>query len=1003
MKDTITILRTPARSRRILAKRHTWTAAGWETSSYDEVKHFEWEQREIEGIRELATLLDELAGDPKACVIRAEPIEGIPQRVRRLLHHDKKADEGPFWERHPDGHRWVILDLDQVPVPPIDVATGPSEAAVRWVINRCLPAPFRRATCHYTWSASAGVKPWTDGPRLHLAFWLSGQVCEEALDAWATANGFIDVSMLRPVQVHYTAAPLFEGASDPIAERSGLLVGDVDEVDLGALSDGSPDGAPLVDAMTWLTRQGDHFDLDSDVKADEHIKKSSDIDVVTRRGSWAKAKVDAAVAEILNLPDGGRSDGINRLVYGVARVVDAGGLVHDEVLRVLEDAAVHVGSNEKKDRSTVRRAWEAGLRDPRSLDHIGAGPAAQPGPAIQTPAPEPKVSVEDYYCSTTRRLTVGGRAIVAGKIGAEAVPGVWGAPHPDARVPVGYYLTPYATGWHSGEKAGVVVPCPVVVAGRCEDVDSGALQMLVAWKEPGRGGWRRRLLAREEALGRGVQGLARWGLPITSDGTKGLSKWLVEYERENYQMLPTLRTSHALGWQGDYGRDGFLLGYRHITEAGETLVDLDKWTSTALGENAVAFQASDDGDRHLVEGFACRGDLRRWLDAAALLRPYPKAALGVLSSLAAPLLELVGARGFAVDWSGPSSTGKSTVMRFAASVWGDPFAIVKVWDASDTFIERLFGTLNNLPFFLDETQRVERGPERHKALVATAIYMAENGHGRGRGSLGGTQASRRWRTILMSTGEQPATTIGDQRGGANARCVQITGRPFGAGKKESLVHALDDAAQAHFGHMGTAWLRMLLANRKRWSEWSELYDGLRRDYTEDTRSGAESRLAAARAVLELTRRLLLEMFHLDLGDPVTETWQLVTAHAGDAVGELRAMEDVIGWVAANETRFYDSSHPRNQPNNGWLGAMQTDYVAVLPPALDSYLRERGYQPQAIVNAWRERGWLLLESRSDSRGDRDTRKVRINGARPRCYCIPAALFERVAPTPGASDG
>lgn len=979
---------------RILAKRHERLPSGaWQTTDFDEARTYTWRLESVEDIETLSALLTRLEGDARSCIIRAQPLPELPAKVRRLIYADR--GDGPYFQPHPLGLPWLILDIDKAPVPPPEIAECPCEAAARWAVEAYLPAAFHGVAFHYQWSANAGVKPWAEGLRLHLAFWLSGPACDESTQAWARSLGVVDPSVLRPAQPNFTARPLFVNAPDPVDVRSGLVAGRPC-VALDAL-----DGEPLCDADEWVLRSGRVFDLDSDLRAEEAVAKLGSAAVGDRRRAWFNAKVAAAIREIHDLPDGARNDLLGPIVYGVARCVRSAGASESEILRALEDAAEARCADEKaKALDRVRRSWKAGLDDPRDLSHIGAGrpahaPAAAPG-AAEPAAAEQKVTQEDYYCTPSRRLTLGGRAIGEdNKPDKQAVPGIFGAPDPDARVPPGYFISPWATGWHSGDKAGVIVPCPVVVAGRCEDVDSGALQLLIAWKD--RGGWRRRLMPRATALSRGVQGLAEWGLPITADGTKALTKFFVDFESRNFDRIPTLRTSHALGWQGEGGGEGFLLGYRHMTSRGESRVDLDRWATDKLAGESVAFQPVDDGDRHFAEGFRVRGTWARWRDACRLLNAYPKAALGVLASLASPLLEVLGARGFAIDWSGPSSSGKSTIMRFAASVYGDPHLLVKVWDASDTYIERLFGTLNSLPFFVDETQRIERGPQSSKQLVSTAIYMAENGHGRGRGSLGHTQVARRWRCILFSTGEQPATTIGDTRGGANARCVQVTGRPFGNGKLESLVRELDDVSHANFGHAGERWVRWLLQNKSRWAEFAERHAELQRAFNQDTESGAESRLAGARAVLELTAELAEEALGLGLVNPIPAVWKLVTAHAADATGERRALEEALGWFATNERSFYNEArdtgreYPTPAPPGGWVGAYSRSYVAFVPGPLEKFLAERGYQVRAVINGWAERQWLQTDK------GRTDKKIRFGReARARCVCVDPDILDRVAP-------
>lgn len=1012
MGDTVTILTT---SGRVLAtKRHVWDGARFETQPFGDAKHYTVDVVEVDGIAGLSALLTQLEHEPRRFPIRAVPLEGNPGKVRRLLHRDNdtkvEAEAGPFFAAHPEGRHWVCLDLDKAPVPPESVGEGPCEAVVRWAIERYLPAAFHGVSCHYQWSSSVGVKAWHEGLRIHLWFWFDERVCEDSLLAWAKTVPVLDPATLRVVTPNYTAAPIFEGCQDPIAElgaeRSGLLEGERAAVATDEVRD--EHGGLLLSAEEWCAREARRIDIYTDEVA---TTTASTMRAEGRIQAWARRKLEESVREILAAPDGARNQLIWNICYSVGRVIDSAGLPVGDVLRALEEAAVAVGSNKAKDLDTVRRSVAKGRESPRQVAELVRDAPAASKPAAQAPAAptadKKAAALEEYFCQRDRRLTVDGHALVPGDkglvVGAQAVPGVFGAPQPEARVPVGYYITPWATGWHSGEKSGLIVPCPVVIAGRSEDADSGELQLLIAWKEPS--GWRRRLIPRVEALGRGVLALARYGLPIVADGTKSLNKYLLAFEAENYRTIPTLRTSRSLGWQGDRGDAGCLVGTRHFQKGKETRIDIERWTSEQMAGDAVAFQPHDHGDRAIAAAFRTRGSWGTWVDALRAMNGHPKATLAVLASLAAPVLEVVGARGFAVDWSGPSSCGKSIVMRFAASVWGDPVSLVRTWDASDTYLERTLGTLRNLPLFMDETPRLLKGGKPgSEQLVNLALYMLENGHGRGRANLGHSQVTASWRTIMLSTGEVPATTIGDSKGGANARAVLVQGPPFGRGQQPGLVLLVDDVARNHFGLAGERWVKWLLANRERWPEWQALHDELRKDYLQDTRSGAESRLAGARAVLEVTRQLAEQALCLRMDDPIARLWPQLTGHAEDATGEQRALEELGVWAVSNREHFLGSGYTAERaPTGGWLGLvrLKEGEIAIVPSALEDMLRKRGHQPRAVLEAWKERGWLLGDGTDGDREARITRRVSMGGgARIRCYVLPTRL---VFDDPQPEDG
>lgn len=1009
MSDWLTILRCDEDHR--AAKAFRWKDGVWTSKDYDCGRLFEWQELQVGSIEDLSRELMRIEEDRRAFVVRGEPMPDIDRWVRRLKHD--KDEHTPANFRGVD-RRWACFDLDKSKVPPTEIATEPCEAAVRWAIRECLPESFHDAACHYQWSNSAGIKPWSDGLRLHLWFWLDRAVCDASWRAWARArrgtDGAVDSAVFTPVQPHYTARPIVKGLEDPIAKRSGLIVGRAHaRVPVEVLGE-----------VEWDRR------IEDEERARREAAKGRDPAHEGRardaKQAYARAALQGVCKEILDASEGARHDTINGGSYKIGRLLVAGGLDFGATLTALQDAGLAVLPKSRHGEAlrVPREGLEAGMANPNDLADKGlrAGHRAErerPKGDRQDAPKEPETSeeggeepigkretatdtkraVSDWFSERTRRLTVSGRLVGPdGELGAEAVPGVHGAPQPDARVPVGFYVSPWATGWwgegREGPKHGQIVPCPVVIAGRCIDVDTNEHMLLIAWKDPA--GWARRLIPREDALSQRVQQLSKWGMPVTADAAKSLSKFLVAFEAENYQAIPTLRTSRVFGWQGDAGAHGFLLGFQHVTtdEKPQT-INLDRWSADRWSRDAVAFRAMSDGDRQFAAAFRTRGKLDAWVEAVRSLKKFPKATLGIYAAFAPPLLELLGTGGFAMDWAARSSSGKSTVLAVCASVWGDPEALTKTWDNTEVFFERTLETLHSLPFFCDETQRANgKTPD----LVPNVIYMAANGHGRGRGNISRTEATRTWRTVLMSTGEQAATSFGE-RGGAKARVVQISGRPFGAEDAVTggLVKFVADVVRSNYGHAGEAWVRWVMSRRDDWDGWADDFRGYYKDFVEDTKSGPEARLAQARAALEVTRRLVDKALRLDLGDPVSALWGEVTAHAADAAGDVAAMAAVVAWYVANRSAFltHDSNLER-APHGGWLGEWRPgDYagLAVMPAALDKVLAELGYQPKAILAAWRERGWVEVEKDS-SRAGAVGRRVSLRTGRARCVCIPARL-------------
>lgn len=155
-----------------------------------------------------------------------------------------------------------------------------------------------------------------------------------------------------------------------------------------------------------------------------------------------------------------------------------------------------------------------------------------------------------------------------------------------------------------------------------------------------------------------------------------------------------------------------------------------------------------------------QGTLEEWQDSIA------KHAIGnsriifsLSASLAAPLLTLLGEDSGGFHIRGASSTGKSTCLFAAASVWGGGGrrGYVRQWRATANGLEGVAVLHNDGLLCLDELSQAS-GDE-----VGEVIYMIMNEAGKSRAARSG--AARKafdWRVMLLSNGEVSlATKIGE--------------------------------------------------------------------------------------------------------------------------------------------------------------------------------------------------------------------------------------------------
>lgn len=553
-----------------------------------------------------------------------------------------------------------------------------------------------------------------------------------------------------------------------------------------------------------------------------------------------------------------------------------------------------------------------------------------------------------------------------------------------------------------------VFPAPVLVVERLQCIHTRKEQVKLAWYIDGE--WRFETVDRKVIADfREIVCLASFGLPITTDNKDHLGRFLHMYLIENQSCIPVVRLSSRFGWQDDFSC--FLWGRNLITAEGIWILsNVPKSDGLiATGGHSVVFMGNDDGDEQVADGFRCEGSLENWIDVANRAMDFQTPLVILLASLVPPLLEVIGASNFVVETAGTTSTGKTTVQRLAASVWGCPderseASCLYTWDTTRVWVERTAGLLNGLPLILDDTKRVFSSlpKEQARAMVNSVIYAYASGKGRGRGSVQGTQRTGSFRSVLISSGEQPCAESSAEHGGARARVLSLWGSPFGAGDQGALVKEITLAVLENYGFAGPILVLYLLKNYDSWPIWKGEYRAALQHYA-DLAAGnnVAGRLGEIFAVLEVTAQRLLEAVPgLVLQHPVRETleeiWATTVAGAAqDADRALAALRDIWEWTAANPSKFFGRhrmvAEKALEPIGGWLGRWDAtatfDHVAYLGKPIKARLEALGYDAAATTRTWADRGWLLLDSKG-----RSQKSVRIDAVSAKAYCIPRRVFE-----------
>jgi hypothetical protein len=595
----------------------------------------------------------------------------------------------------------------------------------------------------------------------------------------------------------------------------------------------------------------------------------------------------------------------------------------------------------------------------------------------------------------------GGHNAQASSVIIKVVEVLPGAPvSAEVALPAGWRLTP--SGVEIQGSDGVAVNAPVVIVERGKDSRQGLELVTLAWHRDG--AWHRRVVGRGAiADQRSILGLAELGLPVTSINARTLIQYLDDFEATNLQHLPSIRVSHRMGWQGEDGADGFLWGRNLVTAE---KIHLQGQKGETANSQVVRFRGVDEGDEQLADGFRQSGSFKGWVKAVKPLRHHPRALLGLYASFVPPLLPVLSTFNFVIDFSGQTTSGKTTVLRVGASGWGKPDersagAVLSTWNCTATWRERVPAVCCHLPLILDDTKNA-RFPDE----VAKTIYGITQGRGRGRGTVKGIAEQASAETVLLSSGEQPATSF-TKDGGTRPRVLSFWGSPFGETSPEmgERIRQINEGIHANFGHAGPRFVRYMLQHKEEWEDWKEWYDELVSYYEKKAgQNYIAGRMATHFAAILVTSDIVHNALELPWKwkNPINPVWEELISGSAEADVAARALHLVWDWaVAQRRNFFFHGQAESHQPHGGWAGRWDRDsggvtgmkwgWVGFFGHVLEGVLKEGGFDPDSTVRSWKDRGWLEVDAEGEGKG-RNTKRVQVGKALARLVAIKRQAVE-----------
>jgi uncharacterized protein (DUF927 family) len=356
-----------------------------------------------------------------------------------------------------------------------------------------------------------------------------------------------------------------------------------------------------------------------------------------------------------------------------------------------------------------------------------------------------------------------------------------------------------------------------------------------------------------------------------------------------------------------------------------------------------------------LSGFHASGTLEEWTEFIRPIRQYPIARFMLACSFAAPLMRLVNQRIFIFHVYGRSRGGKTASMVAALSVWGRPEDIMANFNTTKVGIEQLAGFYNDLPIGIDEQQVAAR----NQSFIESLVYMLSMGKGRTRGSKGGgIREYQQWKTIVLTTGEDPISTD-SSTAGVKSRTLEVYGAPI---PDELAAQRIHRGIVYHYGTTGVAFIRRLMDElskepTKVLNDYEKVLEMLQKKFPDNLSSHVSAAAIAVLADFYASQWIFDEdettafLGAVKMGEEILGMLEK-TSEADDA---LRAYDYIMSWADANSAAFSDTVQ------NIWYGKKTDDWLYIFPVVFEKAMKDGGFNPKRILKDWAQQDVIKTET------------------------------------------
>src|SRR5699024_5569237 len=368
-----------------------------------------------------------------------------------------------------------------------------------------------------------------------------------------------------------------------------------------------------------------------------------------------------------------------------------------------------------------------------------------------------------------------------------------------------------------------------------------------------------------------------------------------------------------------------------------------------LNETNYRIVPPDTGEEQRLNAIQSKRTIDEWIrNILDPLYDQPKAIFSIVSSFSSVLFNTFDLAPIIVDISGSSSSGKTTIQKACASVWGNPNGYISSMLTTKVGLERMASFLNAFPLILDDTNAAHDTKD-----LQQIIYMFSTGAGKMRGSVEGSRNTNIWRSVMTTTGENNILEYTNAQGTA-ARVIPITQFKLEHTSPDIISH-LNNSATNYYATTALEFIKSWTLNKE---SYKHRFNALVDEYRKNAGNNPIlQRVAVHYAFIVFTASMLNELFVMEgmnLDVKGLENLFKEIARKNDHANRAKTLLiDILEELNANRGNVYDNYKPYNSIHA--ISNASGFYLTI------KYVKDKlQVDEKQIREAWRNQGFTVSQ-------------------------------------------